>query len=121
MKNYFILAAISLIIFSCKKDRVCSCTITKTGTSTTTGKAELVIIPGFPLDLADTSFVTNINETQSVDKKIEKVTKRRAKNNCISYTEPYNETILTSVPASSFNLSVIVTNKGDKHYACELK
>jgi hypothetical protein len=121
MKNYFILIAVAFLIFSCKKDRTCSCTVTKTGTSTTTGKADLVIIPGFPMPLADTSFVTNINDVQSVDKKIEKVTKRRAKNNCISYSEPYNETILTSVPASSFNLSVSVTNKGDKHYVCELK
>jgi hypothetical protein len=49
------------------------------------------------------------------------VTKRTAKNNCISYTEPYSETVLTSVPASSFNLSVIITNKGEKKYTCELK
>lgn len=114
MKNY-ILILVSLIVFSCKKDRTCSCTVTKTGTSATTGKVDLVIFQ------VDTSFVTNVIETQIVDKKIEKVTKRRAKNNCVSYTEPYNETILTSVPTSSFNLSVIVTNKGDKHYACELK
>ena len=121
MKNYFVLTAIALIIFSCKKDRECSCTITKKGTSTTTGKADLVLFPGFPTNLADTSFVTTINKTQSVIVKLEKVTKRSAKNNCISYSEPYNETILTSVPASSFNLSVSVTNKGDKHYSCELK
>jgi hypothetical protein len=121
MKNYFILGFVALLIISCKKDRTCSCTITKTGTSTTTGKADLVIIAGFPMNLADTSFVTPVNEVQIIDKKIEKVTKRSAKNNCVSYTEPYNETTLTSVPASSFNLSVVVTNKGDRHYSCELK
>ncbi|MEO6303303.1 MAG: hypothetical protein ABIP51_09020 [Bacteroidia bacterium] len=121
MKKYCILAFIVVIIGACKKDRICSCTVTKTGTSTTTGKAEIVLFPGFPTPLADTSFVTNINETQSVDKKLEKVTKRAGKNNCISYSEPYNETTLTSVPASSFNLSVSVTDKGDKHYKCELK
>jgi len=121
MKNYFILVVFTLVFFACKKDRTCNCTITKTGTSTTTGKAELIIIPGFPTPLADTSFVTSINETQSTDKKIEKVTKRTAKNNCISYTEPYNETTLTSVPSASFNLSITVINKGDKHYDCELK
>ncbi len=120
MKKYFILASVVLIAFACKKDRTCTCTVTKTGTSTTTGKASLELFPGFPTTLADTSFFTNINETQLVDKKIEKVTKRTAKNNCISYSEPYNETTLTSVPASSFNLSVIVTNKGDKHYDCKL-
>ena len=109
-----------MVVFACKKDRTCTCTITKTGTSTTTGKADLELFPGFPTTLADTSFVTNINEAQTIDKKIEKVTKRTAKNNCISYTEPYNETTLTSVPASSFNLSVIVTDKGEKRYDCKL-
>lgn len=121
MKNYLTVAIIILLITSCKKDRTCSCTVTKTGTSTTTGKAEIVLFPGFPTPLADTSFVTNVNETQIVDTKIEKVTKRKAKNNCISYTEPYNETTLTSVPASSFNLSVNVTETGNRHYTCDLK
>jgi hypothetical protein len=121
MKNYFVITIVALLAFACKKDRTCACTITKTGTSTTTGKAELILFPGFPTTLADTSFVTTVNETQIIDKKIEMVSKRVAKNNCLSYTEPYNETILTSVPASSFNLSVIVTNKGDKHYDCKLK
>lgn len=115
------LSLITLVLISCKKDRTCSCTITKTGTSTTTAKADIILFPGFPTPLADTSFITPFNEVQIIDKKLEKVTKRRAKNNCVSYTEPYNETVLTSVPASSFNLSVIVTNKGDKHYSCELK
>jgi len=120
MKNSFIVVAVALVVFACKKDRTCTCTITKTGTSTTTGKADLELFPGFPTTLADTSFATNVNETQIVDKKIENVSKRTAKNNCVSYTEPYNETTLTSVPASSFNLSVVVTNKGDKHYDCKL-
>ena len=120
-KNNLIFLVIFIILCACKKDRTCSCTITKTGTSTTTGKVDLTL--GFfgSLPLADTSFVTLVNDVQLADKKLEKITKRQAKNNCISYTEPYNETVLTSVPASSFNLSVIVTNKGDKHYSCELK
>lgn len=121
MKKIIVIALTSLILFSCKKDRTCSCTITKTGTSTTTAKADIILFPGFPTPLADTSFITPVNEVQNVDKKIVKTTKMRAKNNCISYTEPYSETVLTSVPASSFNLSVIVTNKGDKKYACALK
>ncbi|MBA3679843.1 MAG: hypothetical protein H0W73_01445 [Bacteroidetes bacterium] len=120
MKNYFILAAVALVFFACKKDRTCTCTVKKTGTSTTTGKAELILFPGFPTTLADTSFVTDVNDVQTVDRKLEKVTKRTAKNNCISYSEPYSETTLTSVPASSFNLSVVVTDKGTKHYDCKL-
>lgn len=122
MKKIVVIILLGITVLSaCKKDRTCSCTITKTGTSTTTAKADIVLFAGFPTPLADTSFITPVNETQLVDKKIEKTTKMRAKNNCISYTEPYTETVLTSVPASSFNLSVIVANKGDKHYDCKLK
>lgn len=120
MKKYFILASVALFVLACKKDRTCTCTVTKTGTSTTTGKAEIVLFPGFPTPLADTSFATNVNEVQTIDKKIEKVNNRTAKSNCISYSEPYNETTLTSVPASSFNLSVLVTDKGTKSYDCKL-
>ena len=121
MKNYLIVAVIFLTIASCKKDRTCSCTVTKTGTSTTTGKAEIELFPGFPTPLADTSFATNVNETQIVDTKIEKVTKYSAKNKCYSYTQPYDETTLTSVPASSFNLVVSVNEKGNRHYSCSLQ
>lgn len=112
---------IFISITSCKKDRTCSCTITKTGTSTTQGKAYVSVIPGFPLTLADTSFVTPIYDVQTIDKKLEKLTKTRAKNNCISYTEPYKETVLTSIPVSSVNLSLVLTNEGEKHYECKLK
>jgi hypothetical protein len=81
MKKYFILASVALITFACKKDRTCTCTVTKTGTSTTTGKASLELFPGFPTPLADTSFVTNVNDVQIIDKKLEKVTKQAGKNN----------------------------------------
>ena len=121
MKTIILSTLIAFAFVACKKDRTCNCSITKTGTSTTTAKADITLFPGFPTPLADTSFVTPVSEVQNVDKKIEKTTKMRAKNTCVSYTEPYTETVLTSVPASSFNLSVIVTNKGDKKYACELK
>ncbi|MDX2171629.1 MAG: hypothetical protein SFY56_00820 [Bacteroidota bacterium] len=122
MKKIAVIVLLGITVFTaCKKDRTCSCTVTKKGTSTTQGKADIVVIPGFPATLADTSFVTPIYEVQNIDKKLEKITKMRAKNNCISYIEPYNETVLTSVPASSFNLSVVVTNTGERHYECKLK
>ena len=105
---------------ACKKDRTCTCTHTKTGTSTTQGKVEQVFL-GFPFTLADTSFTNPVNEIQIYDKKIIKVTKQTAKKNCVSYSQPYTETTLTSVPAASFNLSVIVTNKGEEKYDCTLK
>lgn len=119
-KNSLLIIAI-IILAACKKDRVCSCTMTKMGTSTTTAKGNLSLLPGISIKLADTSYSSNILEVQQIDKTMEKVTKKRAKNNCISYTEPFSETIPTSVPSTSFNLSITVTNKGEKHYDCELK
>jgi hypothetical protein len=79
------------------------------------------ILPGFSMPLADTSFSTNVLEVQNMEKKIKKVSKRTAKNNCVSYSEPYKETMPTAVPASSFNLSVIVVNQGERTYDCKLE
>ena len=121
-KTIVTLAVISAVIFfACKKtDRTCSCTVTKTGTSTTTGKVTQVLF-GFPVDLADTSFVQDVNEVTSEDIILQKSTKKNAKNNCYSYSEPYNEKTTMAVPASSFNLSVEVVDKGTKKHDCKLK
>jgi len=120
MKKIILFSILSLVLFSCKKDRTCSCTVTKTGTSTTNGHFEVTVIPGFPVT-QDSSFVSQINDVQSVDKKLEKVTKQTAKNNCVSYTEPYNETTLTSVPGTTVSISITVTDVGNKRYSCKLK
>lgn len=116
MKKTAIIALLSLSVYACKKDRTCSCTITKSGNSTTTASADL-----FGLPLADTSFVTPVMDIQKGDTKYKKVTRRAAKANCISYEEPYNETTLTSVPASSINLTIRITDVGTKKYDCTLK
>jgi hypothetical protein len=122
MKKISLLAVCLVVVaqLACKKNRTCHCTMTKTGTSTTHGSADEVLF-GFPVTLADTSFSTPINDIQVYDRTINKSTKSAAKNNCISYSEPYKETTLTSVPASSFNLSVEVTNEGTVTYDCKLK
>jgi hypothetical protein len=116
----FSVCLIVMALMACKKDRTCHCTMTKTGTSTTHGSANEVLL-GFPVSLADTSFTTPVNDIQVYDRKINKATKSTAANNCVSYSEPYKETTLTSVPASSFNLSVEVTNEGTVSYDCKLK
>jgi hypothetical protein len=116
----FALCFIVVVQMACKKDRTCHCTKTKTGTSTTHGSANEVLL-GYPVPLADTSFSTPVNDIQVYDKTINKATKSAAQNNCINYSEPYKETTLTSVPASSFNLSVEVTNTGTVSYDCKLK
>jgi hypothetical protein len=122
MKNSIvILFIVGITFFACKKDRTCTCTITNKGTSTTTGKVSIELIPGLSAPLADTSFTSPVYTRHVIDKKIIKSSKRVAKANCASYTEPYVETIPTSVPASSFNLSIIVTNEGVREYDCELK
>jgi hypothetical protein len=116
-----ILVISGAIFAACKKDRTCECTVTKTGTSTTSAKVSQVIL-GFPLDLADTSFVSQVNEISTGEQTvIQKSTKRKAKNNCYNYNEPYDDKTVTSVPASSFNLSVVVEDKGTKQHDCKLK
>ncbi|MBK9283839.1 MAG: hypothetical protein IPM51_05905 [Sphingobacteriaceae bacterium] len=119
-KNVILVAAFVVIAFACKKDRTCECTVTKKGTSSTQGKVEQNLF-GFPVALADTTFETNVSEIQTYEIKMEKVTKKTAKGNCYKYTEPYNEKTITSVPAASFNLSVVVTDKGEKTFDCKLK
>ena len=121
IKKIIITGCLSVLIFAaCKKDRTCTCTVSRTGTSTTTAKVTQVIF-GFPIDLADTAFITPVYDIQLIDKKMTNVTKKTAGSNCISYTQPYSETNLTSVPASSFNLSISITNKGEEKYDCKLK
>ena len=123
-KNIFSLAIIASVIFlACsKKDRTCECTVTKKGTSTTTGKVSAELFPGFPTNLADTSFVSQVNEISPSEQTVmQKVTKRTAKNNCYSYNEPYHDKTVTSVPASSFNLAVVVDDVGTKQHDCKLK
>lgn len=79
------------------------------------------LLPGFSMPLADTSFVTNVVDIRTYDRKMTKVSKRTANSNCVSYSEPYKEVMPTSVPASSFNLSVVVVNEGERSFDCELK
>jgi hypothetical protein len=122
MKKVSLLVGLSfvLLVAACKKDRTCSCTVTRTGTSSTTGKVDQVLF-GFPVTLADTTFSQPSMEIQTYDKVINKSTKSAAKNNCVSYTQPYNEKNVTSVPAASFNLVVVVTEVGEEKYECKLK
>lgn len=120
-KSITLLFLVTTLIVACKKDRTCSCTETKTGTSKTTGKASIELFPGLPQDLADTTFSSPLNETRSYDRVYKDAQKKAAKNNCLSYSEPFKETVVTSVPASSFQLSVIVVNEGTVSYDCKLK
>lgn len=118
MKKIAIIAILASNAFmACKKDRTCSCTVTKTGTSTTTAALtfSVPIIGNVPV--VDTSFVAPVNEVNSFDRSFKKVTKSAAKNNCVSYKEPYNEISTNSAPP----LLLVTTAKGDRTYDCKLK
>lgn len=121
MKNNLILIAVLAFAFvACKKDRTCSCTVTKTADSKTSGKVSMAL-GGFPVPLADTTFSQPLTEITTVDRELKKVSKGTAKQNCFSYTEPYTDKTMIAVPASSFNLVVEVTETGTKDYSCKLK
>ncbi|MBA3663148.1 MAG: hypothetical protein H0W61_02935 [Bacteroidetes bacterium] len=122
MKIPLLFCSIAVILLACEKDRTCKCTITKTGTSTTTAHISASItIPGIPFPLPpitfDTTSSTGVNESQIVERKMIKVKKREASYNCISYTEPYNETTYNIVP----NFSLTTNSVGTKEYKCDLK
>ncbi len=121
MKKVVLLALVISLGYACKKDRTCECSETRTGTSLTTGKASIVIFPGFSQDLADTTFSTALSDYRTYERKYIKTTRRAAKKDCISYSEPFLEKTATTVPSPSFQLSVIVTNSGTATYDCKLK
>lgn len=112
----------AFILIACKKDRTCTCTITKNGTSTTTANINATFtFSGVPFPLPpftfDTTSTTSVNETQVVAKNMKDVKKKEASYNCVSYTEPYNETSYNIVP----NFSLTTVSSGSKEYKCELK
>lgn len=118
MKKVIItLIVLSNAFLACKKDRTCSCTVTKTGTSSTNASLSFSVAIIGNVPIIDTTFVTPISETQTYDKTLTKVSKSAAKNNCISYKEPYTETVVNSAPP----LGLVTTAKGERVYKCELK
>ncbi|MES2131681.1 MAG: hypothetical protein V4506_04980 [Bacteroidota bacterium] len=118
MKKLFVATVlISTVLISCKKDRTCTCTVTKTGTSTTTAALTYSVPILGNVPVIDTSFTTPVNEIQTYDKTLMDVNKRTAKQNCISYKEPYNDNIINSAPP----LQLTTNSKGDRVYKCELK
>lgn len=117
MKLFFtFLLSASIAFSSCKKDRVCSCTLTKTGTTTTTAALTFSVPIVGNVPIVDTSFVTPVSEVQSYDKTIMDVSKRTAKQNCVSYKEPYNETITNSAPPLQLTTKIV----GENVYNCKL-
>lgn len=117
MKLLLTIALSTTIAFiSCKKDRVCSCTLTKKGTTTTTAALTFSVPILGNVPIVDTSFVTPVSEVQIYDKTLIDVNKRTAKQNCVSYKEPYSETITNSAPP----LLLTTKSVGENSYDCKL-
>lgn len=118
MKKLLVAAIILTNVFlACKKeDRTCSCTVTKNGTSTTLA-ALTVSTPLGDIPVIDTSFVAAVADVFSYDRTLTKATKKQAKNNCISYKEPYKDISTNSAPP----LLLQTTETGTLTYDCKLK
>ena len=119
MKKVLVAAIIITNVFmACKKeDRTCSCTVTKSGTSTTVAALVVSVPPLGNIPVIDTSFVTSVSDVFMFDRVIKDVTKKQGKNSCLSYTEPYKEQTTNSAPP----LSLVTTETGNRTYDCSLK
>lgn len=110
MKNFLIVMMLSCLIVSCKKDRVCKCTITTFGSTSTRTVSELAGI--------DTTIITPLNSTNEVEMTFEKVSKKKAKFNCFDKKETINESTPNSIPGL---FSITITNTGTREHSCDLK
>jgi hypothetical protein len=118
MKKLILLTSLTSFIFiSCKKDRVCNCSITTSGTTTTQANVS-ISAGGFPIPIADTTFVAPLYKVDQNKITYTKVKKRVAKNNCFNKTENINESNPTIIPGF---LNVTVTNTGTRTYSCKLE
>lgn len=106
-----VLICVSTFAFSaCKKDRVCKCTVSTFGNTHTRASSMAIGI--------DTTFVTPLNTSNENEVTYRKVTKRQAKNNCISKDDEFSDKTTNSIPGV---FSLEVTNTGTREYDCELE
>jgi hypothetical protein len=111
MKPVLILLCLTGWMFvSCKKDRVCKCTVTVSGLTYTRASSFTAGI--------DTTIMTPLNSSNDNEITLKEVTKRRAKNNCVSREEEFEEVSKNGFPGI---IDLTVTNKGTREYDCELK
>lgn len=116
--KYSIIAVIlaANIFLACKKERTCSCTTTETGTSTTTAALTFSTPLGsFPV--VDTSITVPYGDVFNFERKYQKSTRRQAKLNCASYTEPFKDRIVNEAPP----LQLVTEIKGTREVSCDLK
>ncbi len=111
MKNYFLLLfAFCFIFISCNKDRVCNCTITTSGFTTT--KASVILL-GIDTTIVSPLYTVNTNKTTFY-----KVSNKTAESNCSNRNETINENNPISIPGF---LVVSSNNIGERSHECELE
>ena len=109
MKNLiFVLFLFALM--SCRKDRVCNCTVTTIGTTETTTSSTILQI--------DTTIVTPLNTTDVNKAKFKDVSKKKAAFNCFDKSEDFDETTYNNIPGF---LNVTSRNKGTRSYKCKIE
>jgi hypothetical protein len=135
---FLIAIGISAIFFvSCRKERVCSCSVVTSGTKQTQAhKAAVVSNLTFSLNLGlplppieipdveisperDTSYSTNFNYTNAYKANYDKISKRQMQSNCPStFEETFSDGSTTIVPGTT---TVITTESGKKTYKCKIE
>lgn len=131
MKNFFIIAIFSCLIFTgCKKDRVCSCSVETFGTKTTRSQSAGVTftinlgipLPIPPIELSpakDTTIVAPFIYLNSLKTNYTKVSKGAMKKNCpTSFEENFTDASTTIIPGTS---TITINETGVKSYKCEIE
>jgi hypothetical protein len=111
MKNTSLIACFFvLLLMSCKKDRVCKCTVVTSGTTSTRTISDLIG--------TDTTVVIPLNTSNENSTTFNSVSKRKANYNCFDKSEAINETTSNGVPGL---VTISITNKGTRTYSCDLE
>lgn len=121
----FILISICLSIVSCKKDRTCSCTVVSQGTTTTRSQTAgtsitIPLLGSFSIVAAkDTTVISPYLNTNNKKTDFDKISKRKAKRNCIeSYEESYDESSRVVAVGTS---TLTITDNIKKTYTCKIE
>ncbi len=110
MKNLLFISLICCLpLFSCKKDRTCKCTVDTNGNTTT----RIMISDGS----VDTTFISPLVNSSETKIEYKEVTKKKAKFNCISRSEDFNDVYPFGVPGVA---AITTTNSGTRTYDCEI-
>ena len=117
MKKLLTITFVTCLIFiSCKKDRVCNCTVTTVGTNNVH-----TVTPGFPplLPTTDTTISSPIYSVNTIKTTYTKVSKKAMRSNCYSKSdETFNESSSNSVPGL---FEITTTQMGTRSYSCKVE